>query len=141
MKKMASSKQSQYSLLSMFLTMQMSIGPSLTHFSTPQVFYYISKLLVCQIFFCQIFFKLSFWADVTQNYYTAATFSPAVLVRYTFQFCVRVRFKDADFISCPSPSSDFLGKQMAPRQIQWCFSKDASYKWPGNQNPRSCPRR
>lgn len=53
--KMASSKQSQYSLLSMFLTMQMPIGPSLTHFSTPQVFYYISKLLVCQIFFCQIF--------------------------------------------------------------------------------------
>lgn len=108
--------------------MQMQAGPSLIHFSTPQVFYYISKLLVYLISFCQIFLKLGFQADVTQNCYTTATFSPAVLVMYTFQFCVRVTFKNADFISCPSQSSDFHGKQMAPRQIQWCFSKDALYK-------------
>lgn len=75
-----------------------------------------------------MFLLVSFQADVTQNYYTTATFSPAVLVMYILEFCVRVRFKNAEFIFCPSPSSDFHGKQMALRQIQWWFSKDASYK-------------
>ena len=42
--------------------------------------------------------------------------APVMYILVTPQFRVMVRFKNVELTSCPSPSSDFCGHQMAHRK-------------------------